>query len=135
MERTSEINPRQLDSFRKQLVNEIARLSLNQAAAVMQLTGDAEAASDIIDKAAREERINYAFKMRERERLLSRKIKRALVRIEEGTFGICQGCGEDIPIARLKARPVTDYCFDCKVRMEARERAVESARIGVLEAG
>jgi DnaK suppressor protein len=129
------MNSRQLNSFRKQLVNEIARLSLNEALAEMRLAGDAETASDIVDKAALEERINFAFRMRERERLLSRKIKRALARIEEGTFGICQSCGEDIPIARLKARPVTDYCLDCKTRMEARERAFESGRMGVLEAG
>jgi DnaK suppressor protein len=67
--------------------------------------------------------------------LLSRKIKRALIRIEEGTFGICQSCGEDIPIARLKARPVTDHCFDCKTRMEAGERALESSRTEASGAG
>jgi DnaK suppressor protein len=126
------MNDRQLNSFRKQLVNEIVRLSQNQTAA---LAGDAEPAADVIDKAAREGQINFAFRMRERERLLSRKIKRALVRIEEGTFGICQSCGEDIPIARLKARPVTDHCFDCKTRMEAGERALESGRTGAPEAG
>lgn len=129
------MNARQLNSFRKQLVNEIARLSLSQTVAGTGLSADAEAAPDIIDKAALEGQINFSFRMREREKLLGRKIRRALTRIEEGTYGICQGCGEDIPIARLRARPVTDHCFDCKVRMEARERALESGRTGAPEAG
>jgi DnaK suppressor protein len=129
------MNARQLNSFRKQLVNEIARLSSSQTAAGTGLSADAEAAPDIIDKAALEGQINFSFRMREREKLLGRKIRRALTRIEEGTYGICQGCGEDIPIARLRARPVTDHCFDCKVRMEARERALESGRTGAPEAG
>lgn len=129
------MNARQLNSFRKQLVNEIVRLSLCQTAAEMVSARDAESASDIIDKAALEGRINFACRMREREKLLGRKVRRALTRIEEGTFGICQDCGEDIPIARLRARPVTDYCIDCKARMEARERAIENGRAGAPEAG
>lgn len=129
------MNTRQLNSFRKQLVNEITRLSISQPAAEMGSAADAEPAGDIIDKAALEGQFNFAFRMREREKLLGRKIRRALTRIEEGTFGICQDCGEDIPIARLRARPVTDHCFDCKTRLEARERALESGRSEASGAG
>jgi DnaK suppressor protein len=47
-----------------------------------------------------------------------------LDRIEEGTFGICDTCGEDISIERLKARPVTTQCIDCKTKEEAQEKAL-----------
>lgn len=129
------MNARQLNSIKKQLVKEIARLSISQTATDMGLADDAEPAADIIDKATLEGQINFAFRMREREKLLGRKIRRALARIEEGTYGICLNCGEDIPIARLRARPVTDHCLNCKARMEARERALESGRTGAPVSG
>ena len=55
---------------------------------------------------------------------LIKKIKKTLDRIEEGTFGICDTCGEDISIERLKARPVTTQCIDCKTKEEAFEKAL-----------
>ena len=45
-------------------------------------------------------------------------------RIEDGTFGTCEGCGEDISFKRLKARPVTTQCIDCKTKEEALEKAL-----------
>lgn len=42
-------------------------------------------------------------------------------RIEDGTYGVCEECGEDIGVARLKARPVTTLCIKCKARQEAEE--------------
>jgi len=42
---------------------------------------------------------------------------------EDGNFGICEVCGDDIGIDRLKARPVTTQCIDCKRKQEAAERA------------
>jgi DnaK suppressor protein len=50
------------------------------------------------------------------------KIKKSLQAIDEGTYGICEECEEPIAIARLKARPVTNYCIDCKTKQEAFER-------------
>ena len=52
-----------------------------------------------------------------------RKIQIALEKIENDEFGICEMCGEDIPLARIKARPVTAYCIQCKSRMESLEKA------------
>lgn len=43
-------------------------------------------------------------------------IDAALVRIEEGTYGTCASCGNEIPAARLEARPESVYCVDCKSR-------------------
>jgi len=50
------------------------------------------------------------------------KIKDALDRIEEGTYGICEVCGEDISQKRLEARPVATLCINCKRRQEAEEK-------------
>ena len=124
------MNARQLDYFRKKLADEIDQLVLNEAAMMVSVQDYSEVHPDILDRAVHEGQRAFAFRIRERERFLIRKIKDALRRIEEGTYGICEECGEDIPIARLKARPVTNYCLDCKTRMEAQERSLESGGMG-----
>jgi DnaK suppressor protein len=60
--------------------------------------------------------------MRERDGNLIVKIKAALERIEEGTYGICENCGERISTERLKARPVTTLCISCKKKQETQEK-------------
>ena len=52
----------------------------------------------------------------------TQKIKQALKRIKQGTFGVCLGCGDDILEKRLIARPVTTHCIDCKQLREEKER-------------
>ena len=124
------MNARQLDYFRKKLVDEINQLVLNETAEKVRVQDYSEVHPDILDRAVHEGQRAFAFRIRERERFLIWKIKDALRRIEEGTYGICEECGEDIPIARLKARPVTNYCLDCKTRMVSQERSLESGGMG-----
>jgi DnaK suppressor protein len=64
------------------------------------------------------------LRIRDREHKLIKKIKKALDRIENGTFGICESCGEEISIKRLEARPVTSQCIECKSKEEALEKAL-----------
>jgi DnaK suppressor protein len=47
------------------------------------------------------------------------EIESALDRVDDGGYGICIDCGEDIPIERLKAIPFTTYCVDCKSKLSA----------------
>ena len=50
------------------------------------------------------------------------KIKKALEKIEDQSFGICEVCGEEIDIERLKLRPVTELCIGCKIHQEKLEK-------------
>ena len=52
------------------------------------------------------------------ERRLLHEIDDALVRIEEGTYGICEGTGEPIPKARLEAQPWARYCVEYARKIE-----------------
>lgn len=79
---------------------------------------------DPTDRASYEADRNFELRIRDREHKLIKKVKKALDRIEGGTFGICEKCGEDIAIERLKARPVTTLCIECKTKEEALERAL-----------
>ena len=74
------------------------------------------------DRATLESDRIAALRLRDRDRKLIAKIQEALGRIEAGTFGICESCGGAIGAARLRARPVTTLCIDCKREAEQAER-------------
>ena len=82
---------------------------------------------DPTDRAALEADRNFMLRIRDRESKLIKKIKKTLNRIENGTFGICETCGDDIGIKRLTARPVTTQCIECKTKAEALEKSLEVA--------
>ncbi|MEJ2725660.1 MAG: TraR/DksA C4-type zinc finger protein [Deltaproteobacteria bacterium] len=77
---------------------------------------------DLIDVAAGEYGRFLNLRMCERKAGLVRKVEKALQMIEDGSYGICQTCGERIGKERLKARPVTQLCIQCKRRQEKQER-------------
>ena len=84
-------------------------------------TGSNESYADPADRASAESDRAFTLRIRDRERHLIRKIQAALQRIEDGTYGLCEDCGEEISIPRLKARPVTKLCINCKSRQEEGE--------------
>ena len=77
---------------------------------------------DPADRALHEGNRNLLLRIRDRERKLIGKIDEALARIENGTYGKCEECGRDIGFARLRVRPVTTLCIECKAEQEAQER-------------
>jgi len=77
---------------------------------------------DPTDRASAESDRNFELRIRDRERKLLTKIKEAIERIDNETYGICDDCGEDISVPRLEARPVTTLCIDCKTKQEDSER-------------
>jgi DnaK suppressor protein len=76
---------------------------------------------DEIDTASSESGLAFIGRLRERERVLMQKIEEALGRIEEGDYGECSSCGEEIGLKRLEARPVATLCIDCKSQQEKLE--------------
>ena len=77
---------------------------------------------DEIDAASSEMNLAFQGRLRERERGLISKIQQALRKIEEGVYGECESCGEEISIKRIEARPVAELCIDCKSEQERLER-------------
>ena len=109
--------------FFKELLNERIDELLNQAnETVSGMTSRKENLPDPSDRATLESDRNFTLRIRDRERKLIGKIKEALERIELGTYGICEDCGEEISTERLKARPVTTLCIDCKKTQETEEK-------------
>lgn len=60
----------------------------------------------------------FALELMDSERKLLREIDNALERIEEGTYGICEGTGQPISKARLEAQPWAKYCVDYARKLE-----------------
>ncbi len=79
---------------------------------------------DPTDRATAEADRNFELRIRDREHKLIKKVRKAMDRIDHGTFGICEACGDDISIKRLQARPVTTQCIDCKTKEENLEKAL-----------
>ena len=80
--------------------------------------------SDPLDRAAYDEAQGNLLRIRDRESRLINKIRDALECIEDGSYGFCEICGEEISFKRLEARPVTTKCIQCKTKEENLERAV-----------
>jgi DnaK suppressor protein len=77
---------------------------------------------DLGDQASAETDRNFMLRLRGREQRLLKKIEEALERIDSGTFGICEDCGNEIGAKRLEARPVTTMCIECKTLQEEEEK-------------
>ncbi|MEK6691286.1 MAG: RNA polymerase-binding protein DksA [Nitrospirota bacterium] len=80
---------------------------------------------DLGDQATAESDRSFLLRLRGREQKLLKKIEDALEKIESGTYGICETCGEKISIKRLEARPVTTLCIECKTKQEKEEKLRE----------
>jgi DnaK suppressor protein len=113
----------QLKKFKESLEakrNEIiqrARQTLDE-----DMTLDVDDLPDEMDLASSEYLQSFTFRLRGRERMLLDKIQKALARLEEGSFGDCEECGDKISVKRLEARPETTLCIRCKEEQERVEK-------------
>jgi DnaK suppressor protein len=76
---------------------------------------------DELDQATTDIEQSMRMRLRNREVLYIKKVDEALKRIEEGTFGLCEKCEEDIELRRLEARPTATLCVTCKEDQERKE--------------
>ncbi len=86
------------------------------------ISSEKESFPDPTDQAVAELDNNFVLRLRGREQKLLKKIDEAISRIDSGSYGICESCGEQISLKRLEARPVTTLCIECKTRQEEEEK-------------
>ena len=113
-----------IEYFKEFLNNRLEELLSHADDTVSGMTQPKENFPDPTDRASLESERNFMLRIRDRENKLIKKIRKALNRIERGTFGVCEECGENISVKRLNARPVTTQCIDCKTKEEASEKAL-----------
>jgi DnaK suppressor protein len=117
------MNQKELDYFRNHLMEWLDDLLARADNTVVALKDQQEESSaDPLDRATADTVREYTLRISNRESILIKKIKQSLADIENGEYGICEMCGEEIALERLKARPVAKHCIDCKTRIEAIEK-------------
>jgi len=112
----------QIEEFKKNLEAQLEQLLQEAGKTVSEMTDENINFPDPTDRASLESDRNFELRIRDRERRLIKKIREALARLEKGTFGTCECCEEPIGDARLRARPVTELCIDCKTEQERKEK-------------
>ena len=112
-----------LEKFKKQLVEKRQEILSEADKTLAEMTDQNSNVPDPNDRATIESDRSFELRIRDRERKLLSKIEDALIRIDEGEYGICEGCGCDINVKRLEARPVTTLCIDCKTLQEKKEKS------------
>jgi len=111
-----------LEQFRKLLMEDLERLIDEASGTLNGMSHEKALFPDPTDRAALEADRNFLLRIRDRERKLILKIREALTRIDDETFGICENCGEEISESRLEARPVATLCVEYKREQENEEK-------------
>ena len=111
-----------LEFFRNLLNERLEALVEEANRSVTDLTMEKLNLPDAIDLATEESSRDFSIRLKDRERKLIYKIRKAIERIDDGSYGVCEVCGEDIAEKRMIARPVTTHCIDCKTEAETQER-------------
>ena len=106
-----------LETLKSELMSDIERT-------VHTMQDEATVFADPNDRASQETDIAIELRNRDRERKLIKKIEDTIGLIDNGDYGYCRGCGVEIGIKRLEARPTATLCIDCKTLEEVRERQV-----------
>lgn len=86
-----------------------------------ELAGETVLGGDEAEQAGVDRERLLQVKLLGRRAFMLKKVEKSLARIEDGTYGECLECGEDIGLSRLEARPTADYCICCKEEMEREE--------------
>lgn len=114
---------KKLEQFRKQLLEKKEGILKEVGKTLSEMTGQTSNVPDPNDRATIESGMSFELRIRDRERKLLAKIDEAIARIDDGSYGICEDCDEEIGLKRLEARPVTTLCIDCKTIQETKEKS------------
>ena len=118
------MNAKQLAHFRAILTALKDEMLEDIERTVHTMQDEATVFADPNDRASQESDIALELRNRDRERKLIKKVDETLSRIEGGEYGYCDGCGVEIGLKRLEARPTAKLCIDCKTLEEMREKQV-----------
>jgi DnaK suppressor protein len=116
------MNDRQLEYFRRKLLNWRSELLADSKDTIEGLQDGTRNIPDVADRASEETDRALELRTRDRQRKLVSKIDSALRRIEEGEFGYCSVTGEPISLKRLDARPIATMSLEAQERHERREK-------------
>ena len=107
------MDQKDIEYFRKLLTSMLEEAKQKGDSTIEELTDSNEVFADPADRATAESDRAFTLRIRDRERRLIRKIQAAIQRLDEGTYGICEDCGEDIkPGDILKVQVEQGFAYD-----------------------
>ena len=115
---------RNLRHFKSILTGELDRLLSQAQVGKQELSAGSHKEIESLDRIMAQVQQTLNLRIRSRESRLIKKVNLALERIEHGTYGECEECGEPISLKRLEVRPVTTKSMHCKEMEERREAPV-----------
>lgn len=124
------MNAERLEYFRRRLLEELPQHAdhvRDDQAAALELSDDG--VKDTVDMSLMDVNEELALRLGERESQMIADIDQALLRIEEGSYGICARCGKLINERRLEALPTARYDANCQTIIEAANGEDEHATL------
>ncbi len=100
-----------LKDERSKLVHQLEELGATESG---ELTGDVDFGEGFADAAAATAERAEVLGIVENLREFLTEVDAALVKVDDGTYGVCEHCGKEIPTARMEYRPTSRYHVDCK---------------------
>lgn len=107
----SDLRVRLVDE-RAHIVDELSAMGADTEEGGIEIASDEGFADSAASTAEKAELLALVERLRE----TLTDVDDALARIDSGDYGVCEGCGEQIPIARLEARPQARLCMSCQER-------------------
>ncbi|HBQ21746.1 MAG: conjugal transfer protein TraR [Deltaproteobacteria bacterium GWA2_38_16] len=117
-----------LERFKERLLNQkkqILESSMKVRTESLNVSNDD--LPDEIDLASAELTKSVMLRLNDRERAILPKITKALELINNGQYGVCEACGDDIGLSRLEVRPFATLCIKCKEEEEHKEKMYASS--------
>ena len=111
-----------LNHLKKTLIQQLRDLLGQSDCSLNGLEETDENLSDLLDRASQISEREFSHHLCSRDKLHMRRIERSLQDIEDGVYGQCDQCEDEIDIKRLKARPTARFCISCKTQLEKMER-------------
>ncbi|KRT66449.1 MAG: TraR/DksA family transcriptional regulator, DnaK suppressor protein [Candidatus Dadabacteria bacterium CSP1-2] len=116
------MNPEKLEFFKGILLEKMNLLIDTAGKTMSEMSQEDDSFPDPLDRAMSESSRTIELRKRDRERKLIQKIQKAIQKMEDGTYGICEECGDEISEERLKVRPEASLCIKCKEEQEKIEK-------------
>jgi DnaK suppressor protein len=111
-----------IDVFRTILKDRLAALEAAFVSRLGELVDQRDVLADTTDIASEESERDMTLRMQDHERKIVDEIRSALKRLNEGEYGVCEACGDEVGEKRLLARPTARHCIDCMTEIEATQR-------------
>ncbi len=102
---------KKLIEMKEEILNRLKQSREEEHKGQRDIGDEGDAATDAINRET-----SLALENRDIEVL--KEIDYALTKMKKGTYGICESCGDEIPIERLKVLPFARYCLECQEEME-----------------